>query len=94
MNYVTDIPKLLLHTKTTRVARVNPIYDHSKYIVRGQEVVELGNHRVWRIRKISLVFRIGNYIAILLQTNQSYFKIIAHKYIVSFIYMQVTRRWR
>ncbi|XP_032453361.1 uncharacterized protein LOC100115374 isoform X2 [Nasonia vitripennis] len=52
-----DIPKLSLHTKTTRLARINPAYDRSKYIARGQEIVEMGNHRVWQTKKYSLILR-------------------------------------
>ncbi|XP_015603244.1 uncharacterized protein LOC107271581 [Cephus cinctus] len=46
-----DIPILYLHAKTMRWPHTNIMHDRSKYIIRGQDVVEIGNHRVWDFRK-------------------------------------------
>ncbi|XP_023315301.1 uncharacterized protein LOC106648567 [Trichogramma pretiosum] len=48
-----DYPKLLLETKILRWSRINEAYDRSKYITRGLDTIELGNHKVIKTRKTS-----------------------------------------
>ncbi|KAG8041135.1 hypothetical protein G9C98_002123 [Cotesia typhae] len=49
-------PKLTLHYKTTRLKEANPVYERSKYIAQGKNVVELGNHRAWKTKKTWSIF--------------------------------------
>lgn len=49
-------PKLNLHYKTRRWKEINPVYDRSKYIVQGENVIELGNHRVWKTKRTWSIF--------------------------------------
>ncbi|XP_057322490.1 uncharacterized protein LOC130665878 isoform X1 [Microplitis mediator] len=49
-------PKLNLHYKTRRWKEINPAYDRSKYIVQGENVIELGNHRVWKTKRTWSIF--------------------------------------
>ncbi|KAJ8687800.1 hypothetical protein QAD02_023594 [Eretmocerus hayati] len=54
-----DLPKLLLHTKTTRLKKIHQAYERSKYICVGYEVVELGNHQVWFTKTVPWFIQYG-----------------------------------
>ncbi|XP_012258986.2 uncharacterized protein LOC105687714 isoform X2 [Athalia rosae] len=45
-----DVPKLLTHSKTSRWEGISPWSVRSKYVVRGRDAVELGNHQTWQLR--------------------------------------------
>ncbi|XP_015589503.1 uncharacterized protein LOC107265042 [Cephus cinctus] len=51
VNKDTSVPYLYTQAKTQRVKTINEPRYRSKYIVRSQDVVELGNHNVWEFRK-------------------------------------------
>ena len=69
--YNLDYPELLLNSKVERWEQINKAHDRSKYIVRGHDVVQLGNHEVWETKKTSLVFHTGNFNLINSLQNQS-----------------------
>ncbi|XP_063983654.1 uncharacterized protein LOC135165844 isoform X2 [Diachasmimorpha longicaudata] len=51
------IPKINFHSKTRRWEKVNPPHDRSKFIVQGRDVIELGNHRIWKMKRTWSLFR-------------------------------------
>ncbi|KAJ8680224.1 hypothetical protein QAD02_016011 [Eretmocerus hayati] len=51
--------KLLLHTKTTRLKDINEAFSRTKYICRGLDVVEMGNHQVWYTKTMPWFFQNG-----------------------------------
>ncbi|XP_015121794.1 uncharacterized protein LOC107044440 [Diachasma alloeum] len=51
------IPKINFHSKTRRWEKVNPPHDRSKFIAQGRDVIELGNHRIWRMKRTWSLFR-------------------------------------
>ncbi|XP_023248024.1 beta-1,4-galactosyltransferase galt-1-like isoform X2 [Copidosoma floridanum] len=54
-----DWPKLTLESKTTRFEEIYEAHSRSKYIARSENVIEMGNHQIWRSRKTSFLFRAG-----------------------------------
>ncbi|KAG7213583.1 hypothetical protein KM043_002838 [Ampulex compressa] len=50
LHKVRGAPYLYTQAKTKRVLEPNPGKLRSKYIVRSEDVVELGNHQVWEFR--------------------------------------------
>ncbi|XP_011308662.1 uncharacterized protein [Fopius arisanus] len=49
-------PRMNFHSKTRRWERTNPPHDRSKFIVQGRDVVELGNHRIWKLKRTWSLF--------------------------------------